>query len=150
MNHRVESLVWLNDKGDGLGARRVRRPVIGLAVLVLVVLGITAALVIVQANVSSEFQGVVDANSIRWSALGAAYAPDYEAIADVSSARYQALATYYGAGSAGRERGVAADAARWQALADDLSARYERSHTAASARYQALGEWYMGQVAHGK
>ena len=95
MNHRVESLIWVSDKGDGLRAGRIHRPVVGLALLVLVVLGLTAALVLVQANVSSEVQSVVDANSMRWSALGAVHAPDYEAIAAASSARWTALGESY-------------------------------------------------------
>jgi hypothetical protein len=145
MNHRVGSLVWLSDKGEGLGAGRVRRPVIGLAALMLVVLGVAAALVIGQANVSSEVQGVVDASSMRWSALGAAYVPDYEAVAAVSSARWTALGESYASFTA-----RAADAARWVALGESYAPDYEAIAAVSSARWNALGEWHLGNGGQGE
>ena len=115
-----------------------------LGTLVLVVLMLIAGLAVVEPCDAAKLHN--DADTARWCALGAAYAPDYEAIAAVSSARWTALGQSYGAESKAR----VTDAARWNALGVAYAPDYEAIAAVSSARWTALGERYAQEVARGE
>jgi hypothetical protein len=144
MNHISETfnLSWLNLKRSHPRHARILSLALGALVLVLVIAAVLMVTPASQWTESSATVSGIEADSARWTALAASYAPDYAAAAAASSARYQAMAQYFGAESARHERGVAADTARWAALATQYPARYERSAAAGSARYQALAQYY--------
>lgn len=139
MNQKSETLglSWPTLKRHGAVYKRPLALALGMLLLALTVATVLIVVPTLGRTVSAPTSLGIDAGSARWTALGVAYAPDYEAVAAVSSARWTALGEDYAPFQA-----RAADAARWTALAARYPARYERSHAAGAARYQALAGHY--------
>jgi hypothetical protein len=127
VNHNSEafSLSWLGLQRRPLGQSKILLLALGMLVLVLAVAAVVMVAPAIKGAESPATVSGIDADSARWQALGAYYAPDFEAASATSSAR-------------------------WQALAAEYAARYERSAAASSARYQALAEWYTSNAVAGK
>jgi hypothetical protein len=88
-------MVWMDDQGISLTRYRTLTIGLGLLVVVLAVVAVFALTWVLRPGVSSAIVAGIEADAVRWSAVGASYAPDYQAIAQVNAARWQALGKWY-------------------------------------------------------